>query len=77
VVGEAARDLRVERTAAALANRARGFLGTRQHALEGGVHGDLSDPDRQRHLVALRPAQHPLAVPALNEVRERVGHVPG
>jgi hypothetical protein len=44
------------------------------HPLEGGVSRDVSDPQRQRDLVALRPTGKALAVPALGELCEQDMH---
>ena len=74
MVGEAGRDLRVERAAGALADEPRRVRRAAQHALEGGVGGDVHDPHRQRDLLALRAPERPLAVPALREVGEQSRH---
>jgi hypothetical protein len=71
---EAGGHLRVERTSRALADNARSVLGAPQHALEGGVHGDVDDPHRQWDLLTLSAAERSPAVPALHEVGEETLH---
>ena len=65
-------DLGIECMPRSLADHPDGELIAAQHALEGGVAGDLHDPNRQRDLLALGTAELALAVPALGEMDEQL-----
>ena len=71
VVREPVGDRRVEGAARSLSDDARGELVAAEHALEGGITGDVCDSHRERDLVTPGVAHRTLAVPALGGVGEQ------
>jgi hypothetical protein len=58
----------------ALADEAHDALLASQQALEGGIHGEMDDPHRQRDLLTLRMSERSLAVPAFVQLGEEASH---
>ena len=77
LVGQQGRDGRVEGAPGPLADHRRGDVVAPEHALEGGVAGDVDDPHGQRDLLAPDAAGLALAVPPLGDVGEQPLHGPG